>query len=272
LQGGNYSWNTGDTTRNITADTTGTYWVQYTDTSGCRVNSDTITVNAFFQSGLISANGPVSFCDGDSVIIGALSGNNYNWSNGDTTQIITADSSGSYWVQYIDTNGCGVLSDTIVVNEFPVSLPAITQNGNQLVCTMTSLSFQWYQDTTLISGATDSSYYPLTTGDYLVEIIDTNGCPGASSTFHFIPILVQSVNADKNLFTWTAAPGAILLRCNIPGYVRIFSDEGRLIASFRMNQEGETRLYQTNDLAPGIYIVQGISGSRMQAAKFLVAN
>jgi hypothetical protein len=72
----------------------------------------------------VSVSGPATFCAGDSVILTAVAGGpgfTYSWSNGETTQSITVDTTGNYSVTITDANGCSVTSApvAVVVNYFP---------------------------------------------------------------------------------------------------------------------------------------------------------
>ncbi|MFZ4399671.1 MAG: hypothetical protein ACOYO1_06535 [Bacteroidales bacterium] len=91
--------------------------------------SNTDTCTSFWQqkvivgpvlSKLITITGSVTFCNGDSVILLAPNGSNYQWSNGSTTQQITVKTSGSYQVNYMDTYGYGTVSNQVNVKVNPV--------------------------------------------------------------------------------------------------------------------------------------------------------
>ena len=81
----------------------------------------------------ISANGPTSFCQGNSVTLTASSGSTYAWSNGATTQSITVNSSGNYSVSVTAGTCSGTSSPiTVSVNQ-PPNLPGAI-SGSQAIC------------------------------------------------------------------------------------------------------------------------------------------
>ncbi|MBK8910324.1 MAG: hypothetical protein IPM61_03265 [Chlorobi bacterium] len=102
-----YRWTTGDTTASIVVRSSGSYGV--TVGSGNCEGAATpvaVTVNPS-PAPVITASGPLSFCDGDSVVLDAGGGfGSYRWSTGDTTQRITVRSSGSYAVTVSNGFGC----------------------------------------------------------------------------------------------------------------------------------------------------------------------
>lgn len=86
--------------------------------NGCPVESSSIEVN--FQSistPIISATGNIQSCVGGTVTLSATSGfDSYLWSNGLADQDITVTSSGNYYVEVTDINGCNSQSLPYVVN------------------------------------------------------------------------------------------------------------------------------------------------------------
>jgi PKD repeat protein len=98
------------------AKTQGYYRVELTNTFGCKKKSgkfdNQILVNPAPNAG-VTANGPLTFCVGDSVILEANSaGNSYQWElnfsdiNGETDQSYIAYTPGKYTVTVTGTNGC----------------------------------------------------------------------------------------------------------------------------------------------------------------------
>ncbi|RLD66709.1 MAG: hypothetical protein DRI84_04215 [Bacteroidetes bacterium] len=91
-------WSNGLTNNNIYINTTGTYWVEVSD-SIC-INSDSIDVinltNTYIQIN------DTSFCDGEIWTINLPTYNSYLWSNGSTGSQVTIKDSGQYWVTVTD--------------------------------------------------------------------------------------------------------------------------------------------------------------------------
>lgn len=82
--------------------------------------------------------------------------------------------------------GANGIDSSVAVQSLTVyatpSVPAIIQQGDSLLCTSTSYSYQWYGNDTAIAGATNQSYTPTTTGYYYLEVIDSFGCNSISLT------------------------------------------------------------------------------------------
>ena len=124
--GSTYLWNIGILTQQISVNTSGTYWVKVTNSTGC-TGIDSINV-AFFNL-YVSIGNDTSICIGDTITLNAGNpGSNYLWSTGFTTQTIKVWNAGSYCVNVI--NGNCTSSDTIQVN---VDQKPIVNLGNDTI-------------------------------------------------------------------------------------------------------------------------------------------
>lgn len=72
----------------------------------------------------ISASGPTTFCQGNSVVLTSTLAPAYLWSNGATTASISASVSGAYTVSISGNNGCSATSN--VINVVATPPPGIT--------------------------------------------------------------------------------------------------------------------------------------------------
>ncbi|MFT7113890.1 MAG: hypothetical protein ACI8P7_000670, partial [Candidatus Azotimanducaceae bacterium] len=177
-----------------TADSSGLYWAILTNEFGCTTNSDTLEVRVYFQEPAeITADGPVTFCEGGDVTLTS----NYEIGNqwfkngtaisGVTTQNFVAIASGDYHVE-VSIEGCSDVSNviTVTVNANPAK-PTIDQ-GDTTICNGSSITLtssavngnQWIKDNVSIVGATFQSYEASTSGLYSVEVTNASGCKDTS--------------------------------------------------------------------------------------------
>ena len=127
----------------------------------------------------ITANGPTTFCEGNSVV---LSGNiNGIWNTGETTPTITVTTSGDYFVT--NSNACGSeASNHIIVTVNP--LPPCDINGIPEFCAgqstelCASPGFAAYDWST---GATSDCITVTSAGTYSLTVTDANGCESVCS-------------------------------------------------------------------------------------------
>ena len=183
-----YLWSTGETTQDIWAGISGSYTVGVFDDQGCSsIPSDPVLVTArpSPDQPVITASGPVSFCEGDSLDLTSSPAISYLWSNGDTNQTIRVKSNGDFFVQVTDTSGCQSIpsaTTTVTVYNLPPT-PVITANGSTDICEHDSviltsspgISYLWS------TGDTTQSIAAKTAGDFSVQTINGVGCPSLPS-------------------------------------------------------------------------------------------
>jgi hypothetical protein len=188
-----------------------------TDASGNSSSATaTVTVNAA-ASASITASGPTTFCDGNSVTLTANSGSVYSWTNdvgpllggqGQSTTIIT---SGTYYVTVTNSYGCFATSAgvTVTVNPIPVAVantsPSTVFYGyttafNTATLSATSdISGSSYSWTSAPSGFTSSSQSATVTPSagttYSVTATSPAGCVSPKSS---VTVKVIDVRCGNN--------------------------------------------------------------------------
>jgi len=184
----NYDWSTTDSISNISVTTTGTYWVEVTDSLGCTYK-DTITIT-MGNGPILNLGNDTSFCNFTSMPLNAGSNfASYLWSTTATTSSITATAVGVYWVQVTDSAGC-ISADTITLSLGNVNLstgPALilTCTNSSGIITANSIvsnaSYAW-SGTGITSGVNNDTATVNTAGTYTVTITDpSNGCTNTAT-------------------------------------------------------------------------------------------
>jgi len=138
----------------------------------------------------LAANGPLTFCSGESVTLSAPEGfSTYTWSDGSTANNIAVTTSGTYSVVVNDDNGCFSTSLPIVVMVDPVETPSISAAGDTLFCqggsveliSSEAVAYTWS------TGATTAAISVTETGDFFVT---TQGlCAEFSSSLLHVEVL-----------------------------------------------------------------------------------
>ncbi|MDX2361445.1 MAG: T9SS type A sorting domain-containing protein [Crocinitomicaceae bacterium] len=121
-----YSWSNGVSDGEPFWGDTSIMYIVYGHTGLCSSQPDTawITIHDNPTPPIITIVGSTTICPGDSLILSSSASNGNLWSSWDTSQSITIDSPGQFFVTYTDTNGCSATSDTIPV--ILVNSPSIT--------------------------------------------------------------------------------------------------------------------------------------------------
>jgi hypothetical protein len=143
-----YLWNTGDTTQSITVTQAGSFFAIVSTINGCMDTTGTYTFTLLADPDTTVTATQTLFCASDSATISAASGYDYLWNTGDTTQSITVNTAGGYYVTLTTTDGCMATTDTTMITVVPdIVLPQITSNGLGWVITGSTTGFSVPVDT-----------------------------------------------------------------------------------------------------------------------------
>ncbi|WP_426430415.1 Ig-like domain-containing protein [Winogradskyella sp. HB-48] len=200
--GTTYLWSNGETTASIEVSpiVTTTYTVTAFDDFG---NSDddsvTVTVN---EMPIAEAGNDQTICEGDTVILTASGGDNYLWSNGETTASISVTPSAdtTYTVE-VTSNNCSSTDDiTVFVNP----LPTITVSNDVTIMEgeTTTLSVTGSDNYLWSTGETTASIdvSPSVTTTYTVSSTSVNGCTSNGEvTVTVVPELIADAGEDVEI-------------------------------------------------------------------------
>ncbi|MFC2136572.1 FG-GAP-like repeat-containing protein [Bacteroidota bacterium] len=177
------------------------YSVEITDTIGnCITISDTLSVDILNvpTPPTISTGSATTFCQGDSVELYVANNPDYSYrwlfnsgQVGDSNILVVKpglNGTYNYSLEVENSGGCIATSANtinVIVNSLPVK-PSIIPSGSNEFCDGKSISlivpknpdytYQWKDGILPISGANDTGYKATTSGDYILEITDTNAC------------------------------------------------------------------------------------------------
>lgn len=193
-----YQWkrgglNVGINSNNLSANTSGVYTVEVSNTCGSIAsgNGITIQVNPVPAAPVITANGPTSFCAGGSVLLSLPAASAYNWSTGASTQSITVTTAITVTGTIIQ-NGCSsaATSQTITINPVPpaptfVSAPAVCSGQSALLSVSSGATVNWFTQpsggTTVGSGLSFNTGPISSNQTFFAEAVN-GGCVSATRT------------------------------------------------------------------------------------------
>jgi PKD repeat protein len=207
-----YLWQNGSTANSFTYSQPGSYFVKITDGSGCFINSDTLVVTIDNYPSTANLGPDTNLCSGNLIALqnGAGETVSYLWPNGATGNQYAVDTTGNYYVESININGC-VARDTVHINVIGIAplaafATANVCDGNNAVFTDNSVpvgaapidGWAWdFGDTTSATTQSPSHTYALP-GTYIVELFVSQGGCGA---FHYDTLTVYQ--NPQALFTFS---------------------------------------------------------------------
>jgi gliding motility-associated-like protein len=122
-----YQWSNNTTNPTLSVSTSGSYWANIT-VGGCN-DIDSIQVT-FISAPVVNLGNDITLCSGQSATLNGGNANSYLWSTNATTQTISVNTAGTYFVQL--SNGTCSASDSIQVTVN--SPPAINLGPDFSLC------------------------------------------------------------------------------------------------------------------------------------------
>lgn len=260
-----YLWSTGETTQQITASISGSYFVAVGDGNGCfSENSAPVTLTLITAPAKPDVTVTGDICSGSPVVLsGPVGMVGYVWSTGATTPSITVNQAGSYSLRVVDGVGCqSVSSDPIVIgNVVPAT---ITLVDNTLIAS-SGTSFQWFLFGEPIPGATKQilEINLFEVGIYTVEITQGN-CTSRSSDFIYLITDAESSVEGIKVFPNPVSEKLTITNPNVQGVnSKIYDALGRIITSKPL-EPGEN-IFDVKEFAKGMYwvVIETKSGTRL---------
>jgi hypothetical protein len=166
----------------------------HADSNSCLMVKEVTATMLAVPTATITAGGPTTFCAGGSVVLTASAGASYAWSNGATTQSITATAAGNYTVTVTNANGCATTSaaTTVTVNPLPsasITAPSAVCEGTTHTASVndagSGATYAWTAtNATILSGqgTTTITFTSLGIGAIELSATVTKGACSATDT------------------------------------------------------------------------------------------
>ncbi|WP_224994873.1 T9SS type A sorting domain-containing protein [Cesiribacter sp. SM1] len=208
---------------------------------------------------------------------GAPEGGSYRWYTSEsaeapeaTTQTNTyqtplLEQTQAYYVSIISQNGCESKRVLVSAEVATVELPQISEQEGKLLASGAG-SYQWFLDGEIVEGATASQLEPTQTGNYTVQLIQSNGCSQISDPYSFEVLGLEDL-AKMGVKIWPNPTSGQLQISTTTNDVRginisIYSIEGKLLITPISNViSANVTTIDLSTLRSGMYIVEVQEGS-----------
>ena len=187
-----FQWNTGENSSSLNGISAGTYLCEIVDGNNCMASIN-VEINEPSELLMLTVEGHDLMCNGDSsgeinsFVQGGTPPYSYEWSTGQTTASINQLAPGSYALTVTDDKNCNAYSGALI-NE-PEALQVISEtsdvlcfgesNGSVVISVSGGTQpyeYSWGdQDNTLLNNPSET-LYGISAGDYLIRVMDKNGC------------------------------------------------------------------------------------------------
>jgi len=256
----------GATTDSLLPTLAGTYSVKVVDTNGCEGTS----VSVFKPGPPMPTPAIVNYCLNDTPVALSAAGQNLLWytsinGTGSATAPVPATNVAGVFKFYVSDASSIIESDkdSITVIVHPLPSPSVTYTNGYLQSSGLYVSYQWYFNGSIITGATIDFLAPLLDGSYTVEVEDTNGCKGLSAPF--IITSVNDIHASTKLVVYpnpvTGRSFEILSGEPLQGAVGIalVNSLGQIVyRNERKPEAGGTKIHVelNSGIPPGVYQIR----------------
>jgi large repetitive protein len=276
-------WSTGELSQTITVSTAGNYTVVATQ-SGCPSSTSAttvVTVNPLPEVPTITASGPTTFCDGESVFLFASSTSNNTWSTNETGQVIDIETSGLYTVSTENSFGCSSTSDPVEVTV--IALPVVELTPFEPVCDYTAAftltNGNPVDGTYSGNGITGAIFDPAVAGIggtiITYSYTDTNGCTNSDQGVLIVDDCAKLDELATTGFEVYPNPSAGVFTLSSESAVihaiLIYDATGRLIFEDTYDNPYTIEI-DLNDFANGVYQATILSEGTFFVRKQLVVN
>lgn len=160
----------------------------------------------------------------------------------------------------LNTDVTGIRSDiySLKLIDYPYpQIPQITQIDDTLISDLAH-KYQWYFEKNYILQAVNQRYIVNNTGNYFVEITDTNGCSACSDELYVLVTRIEEKyfpDGNAYIFPNPFKNSALLKIDRVheqPYDLKIFSFDGKLIRNYSQIYSNEVMIKKGN-LQPGLY-------------------
>jgi hypothetical protein len=237
----------------LPVSTSGSYTVQVTNANNCSVTSSAtaVSVNAL-PSATITPATATTFCQGGSVVLNANVGQglSYQWNlngspiNGANAASYTANASGNYSLDVLNSDGCSATATAVSVTVN--ALPTVSAGANQTLCAGTAItlsgtgatSYTWNNNV-----SNGVAFTPASTQTYTVTGTNANGCANTAQ----VTVTVNALPTPS--ISYVGSPilcqGSVLALNSTAGSSYLWSN-GQTTQTIQVTQGGAYTVQVTN--------------------------
>jgi hypothetical protein len=278
---GSYTWNGTYIFGSLGATTPGQYIYSLTDCFGCSSN-DTVNVTNT-PNYLFTLGNDTTICANSNFKLQApLNALAYYWSTGSQQNNITPLVTNSYSVNIVDTFGCNKYDtiDITVLNNSDADSIIVNKSGNNFTFTLAQATNVNTTNWVLMPGNQQSNSTPaifnnLPNGTYTITATLNNGvCPSKTISKIFSIVANEITNLVINSFNVQYLNQQLQINAthdkNDIATIRLLDDKGKIINVWNNYYFDKMNILKTNNLCPGIYLVQINTSGNCYTSKILI--
>ena len=197
----------------------------------------------------------------------------YEWTdpNQQLNQTAIGLCAGTYNVTVTDANGCVATEFVGIANPDPIIIN-ITQNENMLEATLGFVSYQWLDEQlNPLVGDTLNEFFPTQTGEYSVEVLDSNGCTITSYAVSFNYTSISESEIDLlNIYPNPTSSFIYIEEAAKISEIEIFNALGDKVLHHVNEMSANQLKFNLSDKTRGIYFVKVLRGNELISYKIVL--
>jgi hypothetical protein len=179
---------------------------------------------------------------------------------------------GSYPISVSDAAGCiATFPNPVVITEPELPQPTVILNGSE-ISTGLFATYQWFLNSELIVGATNSTLSIASNGIYTVQVTDANNCVGISQPFEVLTTNLLEIPYNISV---NPNPFSDFIQLNLNGNIKCISIQiyNMLGAQVWNSNSCEKSIsIPTTEFPKGVYSIQILDGLQLIEKKMLIKN
>ena len=219
-----------------------------------------------------------TICNGETLILNPnITNATYTWQDGNHDSTFTVTQAGTYWVKAYFAEYGITTYDTINIMYKPAPpTPIVTLITGDSLYSSANNNNQWYCNDTIITGATNQTYLPTTTGYYYVMVTDSNGCSSQSLPYTYTGI--EELIKNNGIYIYpNPTKETITITFDQPisneGTVEIWNIMGSKIVTNTIPKNYAEQKVNVSNLTSGIYFyVIKVNGEKFSSGKLTIIN
>lgn len=195
-----YIWDNGATTSSLWLTESATLHLDIVDTNGCKAFDDIVVTKV--QNPVVDLGNDTTYCTDGKVLLSSsaavMPGSTYMWSNGENTNSIAVESTGTYSLTITNAYGCTGEDEVNIhiIRVVPIELPDEISGCDEatITCPHSYQSYSWSTGETTSSIKVDYSEI------FYLSVVDSNGCVVDDSVKVIINEVVEPFFGNDTVF------------------------------------------------------------------------
>jgi pimeloyl-ACP methyl ester carboxylesterase len=153
----------------------------------------------------------------------------------------------------------GIIGETTCVQS---ALVSISESSGNLISSVTSINYQWFYEDNPISGSNSVSIFPSLTGNYYVQITDSDGCSRFSPHYYYEVVGIEELTNNYSISP-NPTQGIVTIKSKFPHNisVELFDMFGKFIS-----------LIETSENIDISFLQNGLYYLSIEASKYLIVK